>query len=318
MTRVVLLGANGQLGTDLSRLLAADPDVELVPVLRKDLDVSNIQEIAPYLHKLSPFDVLINCTSYHKTDECEDFAERAFTVNSLAPWEMAKYCASAVSLAASSFGSPSGSGLNAQAPAGTPRFIHFTTDYVFGGCQTEPYIENEPTDPVNVYGASKASGEQLIQAYGKLYFIFRVSSLFGVAGASGKGGNFVETMIRFAREEKEITVVDDQFMSPTHTLDIARAVVALLRSKHSEPGIYHCSGEGACSWFEFAVEIFNRMGISAKLSSGSISTLASKARRPAFSVLDNSKLKPIHQMPHWKDSLDEYIRIKHEGGISAV
>ncbi|MDF2815665.1 MAG: dTDP-4-dehydrorhamnose reductase [Paenibacillus sp.] len=298
MTRIVLLGANGQLGTDLCRVFANEPDMDLVPLLRKDLDVANVGAIAPFLQELDTFDVLINCTSYHKTDECEDYAERAFTINSLAPWEMAKYCASA-----SSRGSASGS---------PPLFIHFTTDYVFGGRGSEPYTEDDATNPINVYGASKASGEQLIQAYGKRYYIFRVSSLFGVAGASGKGGNFVETMIRLAREGKAITVVNDQFMSPTHTLDIAKAVTSLIRNKTSEPGIYHCSGEGACSWYEFADEIFRRLGIQANLSPGSAGNLTTRAKRPSYSVLDNSKLNAIHKMPHWKDALDEYIRIKHE------
>ncbi|WP_127578842.1 dTDP-4-dehydrorhamnose reductase [Paenibacillus koleovorans] len=288
--RIVLLGASGQLGTDLRRVLGADGALELVPVVRTQLDVSDIGRIVPFLQSLLPFDVLINCTSYHKTDECEDQAEKAFAINALAPREMARFCADA-----------------------GVRLVHFTTDYVFAGDTGQACGEDDPTWPLNVYGVSKSAGEQLIRAYaGERYWIIRVSSLFGEAGASGKGGNFVETMIRLARAGGPITVVDDQIMSPTHTLDIAKAVRAMLRREEEPPcGIYHCSGEGACSWYSFAREIFAQLQLDVRLSPVSSGSYATKAKRPAYSVLQPGKLRSFYPMPRWQDALAEYLQIKH-------
>ncbi|MDF2724052.1 MAG: dTDP-4-dehydrorhamnose reductase, partial [Paenibacillus sp.] len=286
MKRIVLLGANGQLGTDIRRVFRGE-EAELVPLFRSDLDVERTADIAAKLQEAGRCDVLINCTSYHKTDECEDFAGKAFAVNALAPQEMARYCRDIGAM-----------------------FIHFTTDYVFDGRKRTPYTEDDATSGLNVYGISKAAGEQLVCAYGERYFIFRVSSLFGTAGASGKGGNFVETMLRVAATGKPLRVVADQMMSPTHTLDIAETVKAFVMNGMADYGIYHCSGEGECSWHDFAEEIFRQRGIDADLSPVSSAEYPTKAKRPAYSVLDNGKLAAIRPMPRWQDALRDYFRLK--------
>lgn len=287
MKRIVLLGANGQLGADIRRVMSDVPDCELIPVVRHDLDISQLELIQPFLRGLGRFDYLINCTSYHKTDECEDYSDKAYTANALAPWEMAKYC------------NRNGSVL-----------IHFTTDYVFSGDSSVPYKEEDAPGPLNVYGISKVSGEHYIRAYHDRYFIFRVSSLFGVTGASGKGGNFVELMIKLARQGTPLEVVDDQRMSPTHTLDIAKAVMTFINQEIEDYGIYHCSGEGECSWYEFAAEIFGQMGLIAGLTPVSSLKYKTKAKRPRYSVLDNGRINAIFPMPHWKDSLRTYLSLK--------
>lgn len=286
MTRILLLGANGQLGSDI-RSVMADAPVELVPLYRKDLDVERTDQVAPLLRELGPFDVLINCTSYHKTDECEDYAEKAFAVNALAPREMARTCLEAGAV-----------------------LIHFTTDYVFDGRSRTPYREPDRTSPLNVYGITKAAGEHFIAAHHDRYFIFRVSSLFGTAGASGKGGNFVETMLRLAGGGSAIRVVDDQIMSPTHTLDIAETIKTFVMDGVSDYGIYHCSGEGECSWHDFAAEIFRQRGVKADLHPVPSSGYKTKASRPPYSVLDNSKLSGIRPMPHWTEALSRYFATK--------
>jgi dTDP-4-dehydrorhamnose reductase len=292
MKRVVLLGANGQLGTDIRRVFASAP-VQLIPLQRKDLDVERLDQIAPVLRSVGPFDVLINCTAYHKTDECEDHAEKAFAVNALAPREMAKFC------------SETGAVL-----------IHFSTDYVFDGAQKRPYTEQDPVSPLNVYGVSKAAGEHFIAAHHDKAIVLRVSSLFGTAGASGKGGNFVETMLRLAASGQPVRVVDDQIMSPTYTMDIAEAVRRFVLEHPGLYGIYHCSGEGACSWYAFAAEIFRQRGVKADLRPVSASEYPAKARRPAYSVLDHSKLRAVCPMPHWTDALRRYfLQKEQEGGI---
>lgn len=285
MKRIVLLGANGQLGSDI-RLALRDAPVELVALGRADLDVERTERIGGMLHQLGPHDALINCTSYHKTDECEDFAAKAFVVNALAPREMARACAA----------------------TGTT-LVHVTTDYVFDGRKRLPYVEEDATSPLNAYGVSKAAGEHFVVAHHEKAFVLRVSSLFGTAGASGKGGNFVQTMLRLAADGTPLRVVSDQIMSPTHTLDIARAIRTMLMEQVNDYGIYHCSGEGACSWYEFAEEIFRQMGVQADLEPVSSSAYPTKARRPAYSVLGGEKLGRFHRMPDWQEGLAEYVRL---------
>ncbi|GAA3408565.1 dTDP-4-dehydrorhamnose reductase [Paenibacillus hodogayensis] len=292
MKRIVLLGANGQLGTDIRRVFAgAEAEAELVPLYRGNLDVERTDVIAVALRELGPFDALINCTSYHKTDECEDYAAKSFVVNALAPREMAKACQDAGAV-----------------------LIHFTTDYVFDGRKRTPYREEDATSPLNAYGVSKAAGEHFVAAHHDKHFIFRVSSLFGTAGASGKGGNFVETMLRLAASGQPLRVVADQIMSPTHTIDIAETVKAFLLQEVNDYGTYHCSGEGECSWHDFAAEIFRQRGAAADLRAVTTEDYPTKARRPAYSVLDNGKLGGIRPMPHWTDALAGYFRLRDEGG----
>lgn len=289
MKRIVLLGANGQLGTDIRRVFAGAP-ADLVPLYRKDLDVERTETIGGFLRELGRFDALINCTSYHKTDECEDDPLKTFAVNALAPREMAQACAE------------TGAAL-----------VHFTTDYVFDGRKRTPYREEDATSPLNVYGVSKAAGEHFVAAHHDRHYIFRVASLFGTAGASGKGGNFVETMLRLAARGAALRVVDDQVMSPTHTLDIAEAVKAFLLRDAPDYGIYHCSGEGECSWHEFAADIFRQSGVAADLRPVPSAEYPAKARRPAYSALDNGKLNAIRPMPHWTDALALYLRLREPG-----
>jgi dTDP-4-dehydrorhamnose reductase len=286
MSKILLLGANGQLGIDLQEVFNTDTHHDVQSVVRNELDMEQAASIAPYLDQ-QEFDVIINCTSYHKTDECEDYPHKAYTINSVAVAELAKYC-----------------------KINNKLLIHISTDYVFSGTHNHPYTEIDTTSAVNIYGISKVAGEQAIAAYHDKYFIFRVSSLFGVAGASGKGGNFVETMIRMAREGKSLKVVSDQYMSPTHTLDIARAIKTFLDKEINTYGIYHCSGEGECSWYEFAAEIFKQLGLKADLAPVSTLSYVTKARRPAYSVLSNKKISAIHRMPVWTSALKEYLTRK--------
>lgn len=287
--KVLLLGPNGQLGHDIGAAhAAADAPFDLIPLGRDRLDVAQPDAIAEVLGG-ADFDVLINCTSYHKTDEVEDNGTLAVAVNAHAPQAMAEVCAR------------SGA-----------RFVHVSTDYVFGGdrTRTEALAEDAPTAPVNVYGASKALGETLVRHAHEDTLILRVASLFGVAGASGKGGNFVETMIRLGRERGALSVVDDQVMSPTATADIARAVVAMVADR-APAGIYHVVNSGRASWFEFASEIMRMARIDATISPCGSDQFPTRAARPRFSVLDNQKLcDAVMPMPDWQDALGRYLAAK--------
>jgi dTDP-4-dehydrorhamnose reductase len=292
--KVLLLGPNGQLGSDL-RLAAKSgtfAGIDLIPMARAALDVTNLEATTRVLGEAA-FDVLINCTSYHRTDEVEANAGQAVAVNAHSVRHLAETCRKKGA-----------------------RLIHISTDYVFGAEErTKPYRETDCPRPLNVYGASKALGEALASAAGCDLTIVRVASLFGVAGSSGKGGNFVETMIRLGREKGELRVVDDQTMSPTATADVARTLLALLDAQ-AAPGVYHVVNSGAATWHEFACEIVAQAGIEAEVHPIGSGEFPTAAMRPRYSVLDNAKIATtVCPMRHWREALAAYLAAK--GHIAA-
>ncbi|HEX5482338.1 MAG TPA: dTDP-4-dehydrorhamnose reductase [Terriglobia bacterium] len=283
--RILILGANGQLGSDLSRWCKSQSIVADVTALcRQDIDISNLDAVKAVLSRYE-FEALINCTSYHKTDEVEQRATEAFAINAQAPQRMAAAC-----------------------KAKRARFIHISTDYVFGGGSLRPYVESDGTSPLNVYGASKLLGENLaLREYPEGSMIARVASLFGIAGSSGKGGNFVETMLRIAREKGEVRVVNDIRMSPTSTADAARVILSLIE-KRAAPGVYHVVNSGEATWFEFAREIISQAGIPAKVTPVTSQEFPTAAVRPSYSVLSNEKAATIAgPIPEWRDALNRYL-----------
>lgn len=285
--RVVLLGPNGQLGSDVRRAHAQNGEpFELLPIGRDRLDVAAAQALEDHLPPR--FDVLINCTGYHNTDAAEDNPATAFAVNADAVRAMARACA------------------RRQA-----RFLHISTDYVFGGDEgrATPLPETADKAPVNVYGASKALGETLAAAEFEDVLIFRVASLFGVDGARAKGGNFVETMIHVGRERGALRVVNDQIMSPTATQDVAQVVLRAVSDGSS--GIFHVVNSGAASWFDFAQQIVRLAGVDAEVTACASATYPTRARRPRYSVLDNTKAEAAFgALPAWQEALDRYLRAK--------
>ncbi len=289
--KVLLLGANGQLGTDLRRVApSVAPDLELIPLTRADLDVREPDAITAALAGRE-FDALINCTSYHRTDEVEGNAQQAVSVNAFAVRSIARACA-----------------------AKGARLVHLSTDYVFSGvfagAAPRPYTETDAIGPLNVYGGTKAMGEALARAAHADVLILRVASLFGVAGASGKGGNFVETMIRLGREKGHLRVIADQHMSPTGTADAARMILMAL-ARRIPAGTYHAVNSGQASWFEFAQRIIDRAGIKATVEPIPATAYPLPAQRPAYSVLDNSRLAAaIGPIPQWTEALDRYLADK--------
>lgn len=284
---LLLLGANGQLGSDICRLSQKQKNVTLTAWTREQLDITNLSELTEKLSSPS-FDALINCTSYHKTDEVESHADKAFLMNAFAVREMAKVC-----------------------HAKKARFIHVSTDYVFGGSiERQPLLETNCPAPLNVYGASKLTGEKLAFANHDDVTIFRVASLFGVAGASGKGGNFVETMIRLAKEKGKISVVNDQTMSPTSTADIADSLFKFLSVKGAT-GTYHVVNSGQATWCEFAKKIIELAKINATVEPILSSQFPTPAKRPSYSVLNNQKISEVvGKIAHWEVALVNYLKEK--------
>jgi dTDP-4-dehydrorhamnose reductase len=295
--RVLLLGPNGQLGSDIRRAHEkADVSFELVAIGRDRLDVSVPQQIERVLGG-ARFDTLVNCTGYHRTDEVEDNPALAFAVNAHAPQALARIC-----------------------DQKRARLIHISTDYVFGGelGRDRPLRESDAPAPVNVYGASKALGETLARLACEDVAILRVASLFGAAVGSGKGGNFVETMIRAGRQTGALRVVDDQVMSPTATADVARVVLRMLE-EGCAPGLYHVVNIGAASWFDFAREIIHRAGVAAAVEPCGSRDYPTRAVRPRYSVLDTAKLaRTFGPLPPWQEALDRYLRDKGHATTNRV
>ena len=287
--RVLLLGPNGQLGHDILRAhgKAGEP-FDLVPLARGKLDVAEPGAVERVLGGLD-YDAAVNCAACTRVDEVEGNAALGFAVNAHAVQAIAQACA-----------------------ARRARLVHVSTDYVFGGDveRASPLREDDPTAPVSVYGASKAMGETLARLASDDVVILRVASLFGVAGAGGKGGNFVETMIRAGREKGALRVVDDQTMSPTSTADVARVIVRML-TDGCAPGLYHAVNAGSATWFEFAREIIRRAGVEATVTPCATGEYPVRAARPRYSVLDNTKVSAAFgAMPSWEDALDRYLHAK--------
>ena len=282
--KVAIIGANGQLGSDLVEIFEG----EAIPLTRRDLDVTDPESVK-ILNELKP-EVVINTAAYVRVDDAEVEVENAFQVNAIGALNIAKAC----------------NEINAVN-------VYISTDYVFDGAKGEPYEEDDVPNPINVYGLSKYAGAILTRNYSEKYYVIRVASLYGKAGARGKGGNFVDSMIQRAKNGEEIKVVDDMFMSSTYTKDVSRMLKMFLDLDLAiKPafGVYHIANEGYCNWYDFTKEIFNILGWDAKIQITPIksSELKRLARRPVFSALKNKKLDDLGlRMRNWKEALREYL-----------
>jgi dTDP-4-dehydrorhamnose reductase len=277
--KIVVIGSTGQLGQDLMKTLRVDHEV--VGLAHKEIEVTDYASVQT-LKEQKP-NVIINTAAFHKTDQCEDEPLKTFSVNAVGPKNVAAICKE----------------LNA-----TNVFI--STDYLFSGLKNEPYTEADIPDPINTYGISKLAGE-LFTKQTPSHYIFRVASLFGVAGASGKGGNFVETMIMKAKKGESISVVDDMWMSPTYTKDAAESIKKILELQLPF-GVYHLTNQGQCTWFQFAQEIFKLAGLTPDLKRIATSQIQTKAKRPLFSALKSVKLSKYNlEIRSWKKALYSYL-----------
>ncbi|HXG43094.1 MAG TPA: dTDP-4-dehydrorhamnose reductase, partial [Dehalococcoidia bacterium] len=238
MGPVAVLGATGQLGSDLCRLLA-DMAVPHFPLAHADLDICQREQVARVLAELRPR-IVVNCAAFHQVERCEEEPERALAVNALAVRDLALVCRELGAL-----------------------LVHISTDYVFDGEKGTPYLEHDPVGPVNAYGISKAAGEFFLRSLWPEHIIVRTSGLYGQRGSSVKGGNFVETMLRLGAQQGEVWVVTDQTLSPTYTLDLARGLWAVVEA--GGRGTYHIVNSGCCSWYEFACAIFSLAGMAVRV-----------------------------------------------------
>jgi dTDP-4-dehydrorhamnose reductase len=276
--KVLLLGGNGQLGSDIRRLWD-DASVTLVSATRADADVTDADAVTGLIRRLAP-DVVVNTTAFHNLPEAEADPSSCFRVNVVGGWNIAKAAA----------------GVGAAV-------VQISTDYVFDGAAREPYVEDAPRRSLNVYGAAKIATEDIVRQSAPDHLIVRVSGLYGLAGSAGKGGNFVETMLRLAREGSPMRVVADQVTAPTNTASIAEALLPIIRERMR--GVVHLSAEGECSWYEFARAIFEISGVSPDLTPVTTEEFGGPVRRPLYSVLGSSR---VPRLPHWRDGLERYLR----------
>lgn len=279
----MIIGASGQLGSDLCQ----EPSLAyIVPLSHSEIEVTDIDSIRQAFNKHQP-NVVINTAAFHRVDDCETDPDKAFRVNTIG--------ARNVAVVAQEYGC---------------KLVHISTDYVFGGgskTNSVPFTEFDTAVPVNIYGKSKLAGEELVQQLCLKHFIVRTSGLFGTAGASGKGGNFVETMIRLSQERDELKVVNDQVFSPTYTKDLAEKIAELINTEYY--GVFHITNKGSCSWYEFAREILSLYGSKTPVNAITSDQYPQKAKRPNFSVLDNYHLRllKIDELRPWQEALKDYM-----------
>ena len=285
--RTLLIGSRGQLGSDLIDVW----DGGLVAFSHEEFDVCNRDQTHEVIAREQP-ELVINTAAYHRVDDCETNGALAFEVNALGAKNVA----------------------DAAREAGAA-IMFISTDYVQDGLKGSPYVEDDRPHPLSLYGTSKLAGEHLVRQSNARHYVVRSSSLFGVAGASGKGGNFVETMIRKAKADEPLRVVDDQVSSPTFTADLASKLAELATT--GRYGLYQITNGGQTSWFGFAEKIFALMGLTPSLTPISSAELDAPARRPAFSVLENRALVEagLKKLRSWEDALAAYLTAK--GHISA-
>jgi len=279
--KILVTGSNGQLGKELQDLAPAFPQFEFVFLSREDMPIHNFELVRVFFDSVKPA-YCINCAAYTAVDKAESEKDLAFQINGEAVGVLAAVC-----------------------KEHQTKFIHISTDYVFNGEGNYPYTENFPTDPVNVYGASKLEGEKQAIQLNPDCIIIRTSWVY-----SSYGKNFVKTMIRLMNEKDSISVVNDQIGSPTYAADLAEAVLKIiadceLRTANWRPGIYNFSNEGIISWFEFAEAIKEIIKCPCDLKPIPTSSYPTPAKRPAYSVLDKTKIQETFgiQLKDWKESL---------------
>ncbi len=277
MYKLLITGCNGQLGRAINELYKNRDDIECINTDVAELDITDNEAVIKFVKEKAPY-AIINCAAHTAVDRCEDEEDLAYKINALGPRNL--------SIAAAEVGC---------------KMVHISTDYVFAGDATKPYTEFDTPAPVSAYGRTKLAGENFVKEFADKHFIIRTAWLYG------DGKNFVKTMLKLAEDRDEVGVVCDQVGSPTSAMELARAIDALVFTE--EYGTYHGTCEGVCSWADFAEEIFKLAGKNTKVNHLTTDQYPTKAKRPAYSVLDNYMLRLTgrYTFADWHDALKEYM-----------
>ena len=277
--KVVVIGAQGALGTDCVKVFGDSA----VPATRAEFDICDPKATRNFLEAHRPTHA-INTAAFHQVPLCESEFERAMNVNALALKHLAEACNEL-----------------------QIHLCHISTDYVFDGLKKAPYVETDLPNPLSAYAISKVAGEHVVQAYAKNFSIIRSCGLYGEVPTRAKGGNFITTMARLGKERDRVTVVDDEWVTPTYTLDLACGIKTMLEK--GGQGLMHITQSGSASWYQFAQIIFEVLKLPAQLAPISAATFQSTAKRPSYSILDNAKFKHLTGMElrPWDEALRDFL-----------
>lgn len=277
MKKLFVTGANGQLGRAVNLQFKGRKEYEIVNTDVGELDITDINQVIDMVEKVKPY-AIINCAAHTAVDACETDVDNAYKINAIGPRNL--------SIAADKTGA---------------KMVHISTDYVFEGNGTRPYLEFDEPNPQGIYGKTKLEGERFVKEFTKRHFIIRTAWLYG------DGKNFVKTMLRLSESHDTVKVVNDQFGSPTSTKELAKIIDLLLETENY--GTYHGTCEGSCSWAEFAEEIFRLAGKNTRVVGITTEEYNAPTKRPAYSVLENYMLKLTcgYVAGNWKDAIAEYI-----------
>ena len=283
--KVLVTGVKGQLGYDVVNELKKR-NIEAVGVDIDEMDITDASSVDKVIKEASP-DAVIHCAAYTAVDAAEDNVDICRKVNKDGTQNIANVCKEL-----------------------DIKRIYLSTDYVFDGEGTRPWEPDDKPDPLNVYGLTKYEGEVAVTSTLSKYFIVRIARVFGV-----NGKNFIKTMLNLAKTHDSLTVVNDQFGSPTYTYDLARLLVDMVLT--DKYGIYHATNEGIITWYDFACEIFKTAGLNVKVSPVPASEYPAKAKRPSNSRMSKQKLvdNGFELLPTWQDALERYIKILKENGF---
>ena len=283
MKKILVTGSNGQLGQCLKQQLQNTDDVSCYFTTREDLDITNNDVIQRFFGEHN-FDYCINTAAYTNVEKAESEQKEAFLINAEGAYNLAKACKKY-----------------------TVVLLHISTDYVFDGMAKTPYQEQNPTNPLNVYGASKLKGEQHIVDTWNKHFIIRTSWLY-----SQYGQNFLNSMLQFAKQKKALTITTQQKGTPTNANDLAQMLVTIIKTGNARYGVYHFSNQGEATWYDFAKAIFKATGEIDTVNLAKTEHYATFAKRPSYSVLNCNKLKDTLGITYrnWEDSLKQIINSK--------
>jgi len=281
--KVAIIGANGQLGTDLCEVFSQKH--EIVQLNHHDIEISDIDNVKKVFGEMKP-DVVLCTAAAHNVPKCESEPDVAFKINGIGSLNLAKV----------------GNDLGYK-------LVQYSTDYVFDGKKMKPYVEADAVSPQNVYAITKFAGEQLIMNYCSKFFVVRVSGIYGKVPCRAKNNtNFIVNMVNQAQSKPEVRVVNDEVLTPTPTKEIAKNTLSLVETEAYD--LYHMTCEGEVSWYEFAKTIFETLKFSTPLYPASVKDFPLVVKRPFYSVLENHNLKKIglNQMPHWKEALTSFLK----------
>ena len=283
MINLLVTGSSGQLGQCLKQLLLSATDISCHFAAREDLDITNSDELQRFFSEHN-FDYCINTAAYTNVEKAESEQKEAFLINAEGAYSLAKAC-----------------------KKHNVVLLHISTDYVFDGMAKTPYQEQDPTNPLNVYGASKLKGEQYIGDTWNKHFIIRTSWLY-----SQYGHNFLNSMLQFAKQKKALTITTQQKGTPTNANELAQVLVTIIKTGNARYGVYHFSNQGEATWYDFAKAIFKATGEIDTVNLAKTEHYATFAKRPAYSVLNCSKLKDTLGITYrnWEDSLKQIINSK--------